>query len=300
MVDQVLTPLLHAFVRARDLTGFIYHWRDRLAAIHQKSGEDSSGIAGGVWTGEALFGAVSAQIGRLTPPQINTLVQKLLIDRDHSNEIPSHAIPFADVVVLGSVINGLSREETINYLAKEAQSAYCILLANITNPANPGISYRWRFWQTATSIAQRWPVMVKTEPIRTLSRTAICHAMILLNSIPKWQPDDDCNQTVFTEHYQAFVFILHFASQRHRFESEGSSSREIAEEATRKLIDVIQPLSQRVDNDIWGTFYLQEDKLMRFGEVSALTSVDALYLKSIQTLLASPEFLGYANASATC
>lgn len=302
VLDQVLIPLLDAFAKARDLVGFIGHWREQLSTLEQKSDKDDFWtILDSLWKEEALSQAVSAQVESLTLPQISALINASLTNGDKSSRLSSRAISLQGVVVLESAINGLTREGNIDNLAQEAHSAYGMLLDNLTNNEAPSIPYRWRLWRTASSIARRWPIVTKEAQNRDLTITAICHALIILESVPRWRPDTGAKAADFTEHYHAFQFMLNFASQRQYLgdKEEDFSSRQKAEEAVGRLINIIQPLSQRVDNDIWGTFALQEENFIPFDSVSAVASVDAFYLGCIQSLLTSPQSLGYANIPAT-
>ncbi|KAL8845049.1 MAG: hypothetical protein Q9176_000721 [Flavoplaca citrina] len=174
ILPDVLVPLLDGFVHARDMIGFVNHWRSNLT-LHEKSPNgskskritdseskvSSSGIRGTrcIWEHEGLVQAVAGRLeSHLTIGQIELYLQEVhsAVESARSTSGPdAWSNVAANLVILDSVLSGCSHENTISMLSKTIQSTYVALLM-LCEADGLSPTLRWRIWRCMAIIKDRW------------------------------------------------------------------------------------------------------------------------------------------------
>ena len=174
ILADVLVPLLDGFVHARDMIGFVNHWRSNLT-LHEKSPNgseskrftdseskvSSSGVRGTrcIWKHEGLVQAVAGRLeSHLTIGQIELYLQEVhsSVESARSTSGPDvWSNVSANLVILDSVLSGCSHENTISMLSKTIQSTYVALLM-LCEADGLSPTLRWRIWRCMAIIKDRW------------------------------------------------------------------------------------------------------------------------------------------------
>ncbi|KAL8878657.1 MAG: hypothetical protein Q9198_003581, partial [Flavoplaca austrocitrina] len=174
ILADVLVPLLDGFVHARDMIGFVNHWRSNLT-LHEKSPNgskskritdseskvSSSGVRGTrcIWEHEGLVQAVAGRLeSHLTIGQIELYLQEVhsAVESARSTSGPdAWSNVSANLVILDSVLSGCSHENTISMLSKTIQSTYVALLM-LCEADGLSPTLRWRIWRCMAIIKDRW------------------------------------------------------------------------------------------------------------------------------------------------
>ncbi|KAL8886755.1 MAG: hypothetical protein Q9215_005584 [Flavoplaca cf. flavocitrina] len=174
ILPDVLVPLLDGFVHARDMIGFVNHWRSNLT-LHEKSPNgskskritdseskvSSSGVRGTrcIWEHEGLVQAVAGRLeSHLTIGQIELYLQEVhsAVESARSTSGPdAWSNVAANLVILDSVLSGCSHENTISMLSKTIQSTYVALLM-LCEADGLSPTLRWRIWRCMAIIKDRW------------------------------------------------------------------------------------------------------------------------------------------------
>ncbi|KAL9100324.1 MAG: hypothetical protein Q9163_004287 [Psora crenata] len=265
VLHEVLLPLLSGFAAAHEFPAFIEHWKEQLSRIQAK---DPSTYHGGgisrshycIWEDDALLAAASTWIDSLTAPQIHKILLETLkyLDANLSDPLKTQVLPLQVLAVTECVLRGLAKEDTIDRLADDAQSIFALLGDVVERQATLSEEHRWRIWRTMTAIVQRWPPSHTHARIRKSAQPAICHASELINRTPDWQP----SQTMadYTESYHAFTFVLsHGWLSDHFWHKETFSSFQLALGAVRKILDIMKPFCEEVQQQRWETLQSQEE-----------------------------------------
>jgi nucleolar pre-ribosomal-associated protein 2 len=108
-VDRILLPLMGAFAKARDLTGFIHHWYEQLVAfnaiISKRKSKDKLAHFG-AWEDDALLDKLRGIMeASLTSEQITSILDWIREQTDS---------PGPALVVMDAITGALTREETID------------------------------------------------------------------------------------------------------------------------------------------------------------------------------------------
>ena len=294
VLEHVLIPLLKGFSTARDLPGFIEHWKEQLSVVQQRSSSSEQVLAKfkrSVWEDSTLLAAVATMIESLTADQIHELLSKASSDLSVSST--EESFPLQSLVVSQVVFCGLTREDTINKMTKDAQSIIRLLEILITKSDSLGLRYRWRLWRTMTAIVQRWPPSAAITQIRKSAHSAVCYALDHINRLEAWQPPEQVSD--LTEDYHCFIFILSNAwLGDHVWEDERFSCRQKALQAIHKMLNLMQPFCQRVENGLWENVTRPEDATpdVTMSE-SYVPSIDSLYLGCVNAILSSPKIVEY-------
>jgi len=298
-IQNVVVPLLKAFVNARDFLGFLEHWKEQLnisqtrnlnSEISATSGPDLS-----IWEDEDVLASAANLIeSSLTANQVEEVLRKASVDIT-SSEAEKTQILLGDVVVLDCVCSGLAREGYLNNLSSTAQSVFTVV-GNLCGLPHLSSRHKWRLWRILGTIAERWPLSEDASPFKQKAHAAISRASELINRIESWKGTDEV--VYLTEHLQAFKFITSYATIEDRlWQDLQFSSRQRAVAAVRKILEVMGPFCQRITNDHFGmlkTKLPEKDKAsFNFTTgVGGVDSVDAFYLGCISYMLATPTLFG--------
>lgn len=137
VVSTVLVPLMRAFAKARDLSGFIRHWFSQLIAYETlRDGADMALF--GAWEDETL----QNELQKLMEPSLNVSQIVKILDW-LSEEVLEH--PNAVCVILEAVAGSVSGEEQV-VDAINSRLYHIMFDGNAANKLN--LRYRWRSWKT--------------------------------------------------------------------------------------------------------------------------------------------------------
>ena len=290
IISTTLTPLVSGFAQARDLPGFIGHWGEQLDVVQHKqtneSGQDS------IWEDDALRLEVSSRVDALAPSQILDLLSDFLNgpEASISQSFKYGPISLRQIMICDVIFGGINREENIDKITHQAESSFVFVVECLRKPGTEFSRYAWRLWRILTIIIDRWSLRRVYRNINHAIPSAIRQAWTLLKEIPLWDPDSRETQCDFTEHYQAFQFMLSCCSVGGAFEKLFGSLRK-AEKAIQRLLDIMHPLCQRIEYDIWGNFQCSKHDRASFMPGARITSLESLYLACVSCLLSNPGVL---------
>ena len=291
ITSDTLIPLLDSFVRARDFPGFIEHWREQLSQIMHKA--EGSVLQESIWDADALQLAVSKQVETLATAQLSEIVLRssglvtACIQDMHDDKV----CWLQELVILESILGGINKEPTIDLLGNEVQSIFLLLMTHLTTKEIERSRYRWRLWRTMTIISERWSPKYGYQKIQSAVPTATDHALVILEKLPA--PDEGNSQLDLdlTEEYHAFRYILSFAALSEIWDSNSLPSFRKGEKAIQRIIDIMEPFCQRVENDVWGTYKDVGRSFTAFGPSTSIKSIGALYLACVWLILSTPKVL---------
>lgn len=136
VVSTVLVPLMRAFAKARDLSGFIRHWFSQLVAYETlRDGADMALF--GAWEDEAL----QNELQKLMEPSLNVSQIAKILDW-LSEEVSEH--PNAVCVILEAIAGSVSGEEQV---VDAINSRLYHIMFDVNAADKLSSRYRWRSWK---------------------------------------------------------------------------------------------------------------------------------------------------------
>lgn len=177
---HVIQPLVKAYTNARDLTTFISHWREQIILRKQQQNTLAVDVSGHcnsetLWEDEELI----LQVGRMVEASLTTAqITELL--RNISAKLPAtHAAiqcdlrSTADLVILESIIRGLSKESNLDHLTGDAHSIYLSISSMLSGWAG---DHRWRLWRILSIFNERWSLPRHSEAAKQADQLAMIKA----------------------------------------------------------------------------------------------------------------------------
>ena len=163
VLQHIILPLVDAFVRARDLLGFIQIWKQQVMIWEtyrpmQVSQGICSGFAVSIWEAETLSQNISEKLeSALTVGQIIESLQDLKhIVAVSSNESPMQSgADRAATIVLDCMVNGIRSEITVAGVKTQLEALVDTLL--LSGSDSQSTAYEWRVWRILSTISQCWP-----------------------------------------------------------------------------------------------------------------------------------------------
>lgn len=294
-ICNILLPLVQAFADARDLNGFMAHWKEQLHTVQkQRDGWKSApDFDLSIWEDERLLRSVAHLVeSRLTAGQIDQVLSNAACDLTTSipNALNNGPVSLASLVILDCVYDGISREETLAKIAETTQSLYGLLGIILSVPSNRTQDYRWRIWRIKATITDRWYMQYDSPAFKRGAHSAICNAFEIINQsrfseIPKATHHR-------TEELHACSFILRFAKFDDDFWQDlDFSSRQRVRSSIATLLDLMEPLCHSISHDHFET--MKADSSIRKFDASSsrIESVDSLYFECVLFILDSPNIL---------
>ena len=293
VVHNVIIPLLDGFCHARDVPGFIEHWKEQLSIVEQRRElmnceENDIPFDNSSWEDEALLAAVANSLESLTGEQVREILDTAFSNFKALIQDKTKGKALQDIVVFDCVFRGIATEQNTAKLAKLAESVFIMLESTAKLPGTWPLRYRWRLWRIMTSIISRWSPKLYPQ-LKSSTQLAICHAFEIISRIPEWQSREDLVD--HAELQNAFIFLSSLAwLDDQLWRNEIFSSRERALEATRKVLAVMQPFCQKVELDIRSTFMNHsENTVTCFRPGVPEYPAHTLYLNCMQHALCSPK-----------
>ena len=292
---HVVKPLCDAFSGARDLTGFIEHWKEQLNIVQERqiSSRAYSDHAPSIWEDERLILDVARSVElSLTAGQMSRVLSMAThaLAPSISNPLSDQAISLASLIILDCMLAGLSKEETCVKLESIAISVFGLLGVLISRPLVESSSHHWRIWRIHSTIADRWSSLRDLSVFKRKAHSAICIATELINSISSELTLYD-NVNLKQELY-AFKFMLKFAAIQDGFwEDLQFSSRQKILSAVKKILDVMEPFCHRISHDHFGTMMRAEDVSKYEQSSPRISPIDRFYFDCIDEITESPDTL---------
>ena len=290
---HVIKPLSDAFTGVRDLTAFIEHWREQLNIVQERQMSHGaySDLVPSIWEDDRLVSHVARSVeSSLTVGQVSRILS--IATHDQAPPIPNllsdQTMSLANLVILDCVFTGLSKEETLAKLESTAMSVFSLLGVHISRPSMGSSPHDWRAWRVQATITDRWSSLRESSMFKRKAHPAICMASELINRISSEIMIYD-NVNLKQELY-AFRFMLKFVSMDDCFWNDLQfSSRQKIRAAVAKLLDVIQPFSDRISHDHFGAMMRAED-VSKGEQVSPrISPMDRFYLDCIDAITEWPD-----------
>ena len=292
---DVVIPLCNAFTGARDLTGFLEHWREQLniAQERKRSNRACSDFAPSIWEDEKLISHVARSVeSSLTAGQLSRVLSMATHDLAPSipNVLSDQTMSLPSLIILDCMFMGLFKDETFVKLESIAMSVFNLLGVLINRPSLGSSPHDWRVWRIQAMITDRWLSLRDSSIFKHKAHPAICMASELINRISS-ELTLHHNVNLKQELY-AFKFVLKFAAMEDSFWGGMQfSSRQITLSLVTKILNTMEPFCHRISHDHFGT-------MMRTGDISQpeqsypiISPIDKFYFDCIDEIIESPDIL---------
>ena len=294
-IQNVVVPLCDAFIGARDLTGFLGHWREQLSIIQERQASHGKhfNLGPNIWEDERLLLHIAQSVeSSLTAGQIVEVLSSAthVLAPSIPNVLGSNPIPLESLILLDCVCIGIYKDETLAKLERIILSVFSLLGELVSRPPTIFSGYGWRIWRIKATITDRWSSLRDSSVLRRKAHSAICMASELINRISSDLTLSD--NLDLTEESYAFRFMLKFAATEDSFwEDVQFSSRKRILLAVTKLLDIMEPFCRRISHDHFGT-------IMRANQISKseqssfrISPVDRFFFDCIDAILESADVL---------
>lgn len=294
-VLHVIQPLCNAFIGARDLTGFLEHWREQLSIVQerQQSRGNYPDLVPSIWEEERLLLYVAQSVeSSLTAGQISHVLSIAAHGLASSipNVLSDRSVSLASLIILDCVTSGLSKDETIFKLESLALSIFSLLGRLPSRSSYTSSPHDWRVWRIQATITDRWSSLRDSSVFKREAHPAICMASELINRIPSGLTLHDNSD--LKQELHAFKFMLKFVAMEDSFwEDLQFSSRRNFSSAVIKLLDIMEPFCHRISHDHFGTMMRPEDISKCEQDSSKISLIDRFYFDCIDEIIESPDIL---------
>lgn len=284
-LTKIIIPLFEAFTDARDLTGFIEHWREQLTNSkgereQQCDNEHDSDLVLSIWEDDRLLHAIAKRIQpALTPDQIQSVLAT----------VRTESVSLADVVILDCLYAGCT-EQIHEKLSETTMSIFGILKTLVAESESCPQAVKWRVWRSMTSINENWPMLAGTIHYKRNAHKALLRAFkinktIGIHKTGGIRPD-------YAEQLFSFRFITSFASlEDSSWAGLGDfSSRKMLNSAAANILDLKKSFCQQTQDNHSS---LREPLVILAwdGLSSGVNSIDALYIGCIMQICISSKAL---------
>lgn len=295
MIQHVLVPLCDAFIGARDLTGFLGHWREQLSIIQERQASHGKhfNLSPNIWEDERLLLHIAQSVeSSLTAGQIDEVLSSAthVLAPSIPNALGNNTIPLESVTLLDCVCIGVYKDETLAKLERIILSVFSLLGELVSRPPTISSGYGWKIWRIKATITDRWSSLRDSSVLKRKAHSAICMASELINRISSDLTISD--HLDLTEESYAFRFMLKFAATEDSFwEDVQFSSRKRILSAVTKLLDIMEPFCRRISHDHFGTI-MRSDQISKSEQSSfRISPVDKFFFDCIDAILESPDVL---------
>ena len=246
-LKEVIIPLSGAFSDARDLSGFLEHWREQLEQ------QDPLTHTPNIWEDELLIRHVSRLIEQiLTADQIDHILSAA-ISRFKSSLAVVHvqkSSSKANLVILDCISAVHLPEDRLSRLAKSVTSFY-VSIDRILSADSPQISpHRWRLWRIQSGLTDHWITLIDLPVFKDKAQIRMNGALELLMQIPNESPSPHKND--FTEELHAFRYMMSFEGVPNAFwKGSGLLPRQKIQSAITRLLDIMESFCHRTSNNFF-------------------------------------------------
>lgn len=294
---HVIQPLVKAYTSARDLTTFISHWREQIILCKQQQNKLAVDVprfcnSETIWEDEQLI----LQIGRmieasLTRAQISDLLRNI------SAKLPvTHAAiqcdsrSTADLVILESIIRGLSKESNLDHLTGDAHSIYLSIPSMLSVKPGWAGDHRWRLWRILSIFNERWSLPRHSEAAKQAERLAMITAADSISYAISTGVEDV--GTDFVTELHAFSFMLKTGPVR---SGKSESGIHHISSAIQAILNSRKSASDHVRLQVDWSRTPPEFSASWNAQNDTIKSVDVLVIGCIAQILTSPAILRLVN-----
>ena len=295
IVPNVLIPLCDAFSDARDLTGFLEHWREQLDIIPRR--RDVQGTSNDhdpcIWEDDRLIQHIARlAVSSLTTGQFDQILEKAAggLAALSSHEPNNQPILLSSLVITDCMCAGLVQEEQLPKLGKTVESIYSLIAQELQNPASLHRTHRWRLWRIQSTISNRWISLNDTFAFELKAYSLITDALQIIDRIPVWE--DSMFDSDLSEELHAFQFLFSFARfDGHYWYGSEFSSSQIVQAVVQKLVTVMEQFCNRISHDFFETGNAEVQKSQSGTMSSKINVVETLYLHCLDYIISNPHIL---------
>jgi len=291
-LESILIPLLRAFADARDLTGFMAHWREQLTAVHERvqpleKPRNALKKYPTIWEDDTLLRCVADLCeSNLTVGQMQSVLEDAR--RNLESPTPSNGGLYASIVILDCVYSGCSREDTLSQLVKSAQLAFHSVARIITTKPDLIQGYQWRLWRILAVINDRWKLIDKPQALGEDGYPAAIRARDLLglgdpNTVNDIEPD-------YSDRLHSFNFLLSFPTSEH-VDLPDVVWRDIMVQAIERVMDLKESFCRQLRENHFRVPKSLDTDPNWTGQSYGIKSIDSLYIGCIARLIQSPKAL---------
>lgn len=294
---HVIQPLVKAYTNARDLPTFISHWREQIILCKQQQNTLAVGVprccnSETIWEDEELI----LQIGRmveasLTGAQISDLLRKFSANLPVTHAaIQCDSRSTADLVILESIIRGLSKESNLDNLTGDAHSIYLSIPSMLSGKPGWAGYHRWRLWRILSIFNERWSLPRHSEAAKQAERLAMIKAADSISYAISTGVEDV--GTDFVAELHAFSFMLKRGPVR-----SGKSEPDIhhISSAIQAILNSRKSAFDHVRLQVDWSRTPPEFSVSWNAQNDTIKSVDVLVIGCIAQILTSPAILRLVN-----
>ncbi|KAL6715509.1 hypothetical protein ACLMJK_006470 [Lecanora helva] len=276
---EIASQLFQAFSNARDLTGFLGHWRDQLEQGHKKKVRDDEPC---IWEDDELSKFVSTLVGNsLTATQIEDVLATTIRKKPFKST--------SDLVIIDCVVAGIV-EENFTLLSTMIWDVFRVLTTLLEIPSDEGSNQRWRCWRALAVISNRWTSPHESAALKSDFCTLLERAHQLIENLPDWNSSKKVSD--FTETLHASRFMLDSLNWR-RGSPYGirPALSQKTMSAVEKLLNVMDQFCNRIKYSFFDTAKAEEIRSKSPDVEFAVGSVESLYIKCMSYITSQPGLL---------
>ena len=170
ILKNITIPLVEAFIRARNLTGFIEIWQVQLASWQDTrsshiSSELISSCSESIWEDDKLLDMVASKLEMaLTSGQISKVLHSIF-DGMQSSLKPGKGASskcYAGITLLDCILNGIKSETTVLAMTEQVNQIVENVLTILSSDTGSSEWWSWRLWRILATIFTRWPNLTQT------------------------------------------------------------------------------------------------------------------------------------------
>ncbi|KAL9026555.1 MAG: hypothetical protein Q9196_004796 [Gyalolechia fulgens] len=279
ILRTVLVPLVKGFAQARDLLGFIKHWRSNLMLTLRLSNDSEkpsdsrhddhelSSVAPdgqNIWEDEDLLQAVAAQVEqRLFAGEMEAIFKDLsaaFVPANATEDAEQPQSAATSLIILDCILSGCHSENTMRQLSVVIEDLYKTLLA-ISEADSMSHRHSWRAWRCISKIKSRWRVDVYPSlDVQEVEKGLAGKALKFIAQMDQSCPSEDL--------LQSLNFVLSVIEAR----GDLSKHTELANSTIQAVMDQVRQTD--------GCFELEESKL---AKKYLLYSMSRPFLQNLQT-----------------
>lgn len=302
VLSRVLIPLLHAFAEARDLPGFLEHWRERLDThlkIDWSIQKDArrNNVSESLWEDDGLMNAAQALIeSSLSISQLEnmlTAAESHLWNLARGND---RSFSIAQLVILETLLSGCHSESFRTKFSGLTDSIYEALAKIALEDDLRYGEQRWRIWRILSLIDLRWP-SVRRESCSLDDSDGITNGAFTVLEGAAALPDA-CSVAQFQESSHAFSVLISQALYHHRSTKDKPSiSLELLEKSLQRLMGWMDDSSRESRESSSASIVHSEQAQCWSGRTADIRSEDTLLLSCIMQLVTRPVIICQINPS---
>ena len=299
-LSKVILPLCDAFSNARDLPGFLGHWREQLDIIQgsrierlamEVSNPGSFGLS--IWEEDILTQHVANLVdSSLTPGQIDQILITAVseVSSSISSATKDDPVSLCGLVVIDCISVGVKKEDVLTKSAFTIQSISDIIEALLEESSTRVLDQRWRLWRIQATITERWTFSSKSSDSQRKAYSSVNNALELIRKTAIW--GTEYQEMDFVETLHAFRFLLGVAEMRDEsWDQVEFDPRQVAVTAIEKLLDTMEPFCHRTSYDFFETVKADVAEPQANETKSNNTNVGSLYIDCMSFIVFYPHLL---------